>query len=125
MPDRVDELLRQRRLIQEHLAWLDREIARETGKPAAVSPLTSIAHVLSPAGAQSPAAVEPSGSDPILAQYEQNPQNLQQDVRKGCLTAFAIGMALFLGSVGIAYFFYARHLDAKRAGTPGQVQKMR
>jgi|GEM_PF-391365 len=35
MPDRLSELLQQRRLIEEHLAWLNREIAAATPSPAA------------------------------------------------------------------------------------------
>jgi hypothetical protein len=37
MPDRIAELRRQRALLQEHLAWLDREIARETARETASS----------------------------------------------------------------------------------------
>ena len=35
MSDRLAELVRQRALVQEHLAWLDREIARAAQKPVA------------------------------------------------------------------------------------------
>ena len=34
MSDRLSQLLRQRALLQEHLTWLDREIAAETEKSA-------------------------------------------------------------------------------------------
>lgn len=40
MPDRLQQLLRQRALLQEHLAWLDREIAEASG--AATPPVAPI-----------------------------------------------------------------------------------
>ncbi len=39
MSDRLAELRRQRALVEEHLAWLDREIAREGNDPSAAAPV--------------------------------------------------------------------------------------
>ncbi len=39
MSDRLQQLLRQRALLQDHLAWLDREIAEASGNPGAPAPL--------------------------------------------------------------------------------------
>jgi hypothetical protein len=38
MPDRLQELLQQRALIKEHLAWLESEIAAASGNPSAAVP---------------------------------------------------------------------------------------
>ena len=38
MPDRLAELRRQRALVQEHLAWLEREIAATEKTPSATRP---------------------------------------------------------------------------------------
>lgn len=46
MPDRLAELRRQRALVQEHLAWLDRELA-------------ALERTSPPRSAESPAAVDP------------------------------------------------------------------
>ena len=74
MPDRLNELVRQRTLVSEHLAWLDREIARANSMPApAPAPLaTQIAP--SPAGSFVPPTCDTAALtsatakvDPIVA----------------------------------------------------------
>lgn len=134
MSKRLTELQRQRALLQEHLAWLDREIAaaQSAAAPSATptpvvaspspAPLAPSAPTPTPASPlldslpANPAAHLPAPNaaapdvDQIIAQHEQAPGSLQHDTRRGCLMAFWI---LLLGTflvAGIAYALYARHL---------------
>lgn len=110
-PDRLHELRRQRTLMQEHLAWLDREIAAELGQTEATERATPIdVPVLAPpvagqiqARADSKTVMEQE-AETAMAEYRIAPQDIQQDVRKGCLIYFAIGFLLFAAAVVGMYF---------------------
>jgi hypothetical protein len=123
MANRLSELARQRALLAEHLAWLDREIADETvkrlvprqsGSATASVPtgvLPSEATGPTAAGApEIPARAVPApvafASEPaeILDQYRVNPTSVKQDVRKGCLLYFAAAFLLLGLVVAILYF---------------------
>ena len=130
MSDRLAELRRQRELLQQHLAWIDREITAEQAKEnpaetaaklaaavALAAPKTSSASARAPAA--SPAAASPSAgsviaanaspdADRILEEYRVPPRALHSDVRKGCLLYFAAALALFIGVVAILYFALSR-----------------
>jgi hypothetical protein len=115
MSDRLAELVRQRALVQEHLAWLNREIAAaaEVAKAAPAPsgaangpapeatgrPMSVPAHI-PPTAARTPVANAPDAVDPdeIIARYQVAPGAMKQDVRKGCLLYFA-GAFLLLGLV--------------------------
>jgi hypothetical protein len=114
MADRLEELRRQRALVQQHLEWLDREIAAESGKStqaqtgaklAAVVTLSNPANVTAPPGpAESAPQRNPDAADKILDEYRVAPESLQSDVRKGCWIYFAAALAIFFGVVAILYF---------------------
>jgi hypothetical protein len=114
MSERLPELLRQRALIQEHLAWLDREIAAAQGlptppRPVATSPLTAPA----PTTIHAPLGISSKIDDEaatIIGQYQKDPNVLKTDTKRGCLVAFGIGFGLFAVIAFIAYWLYARHL---------------
>lgn len=118
MSDRLAELVRQRALVQEHLAWLNREIATAAEAAKAVAP-TKLAPETSPsptvvsspastpsdilsAGAKSSPTLAgvPTSTDPdeIIARYQVAPGMVKQDVRKGCLLYF-VGAFVLLGLV--------------------------
>ena len=132
MSDRLRELLRQRALLQEHLAWLDREIDAAAGKPAspaglaapAPSVAVSSAPVALPAPASSPAPALPAAaipriiagiatprieaapiSDAAFERYRVEPRTVQQDVRKGCFLYFAAAFVLL--GLGVTVLYYA------------------
>lgn len=120
MSDRLAELVRQRALVQEHLAWLNREIAAaaEAAKPApvpdgpttagspaseATTPSPSIPTATRPAGAAPVLPVAPPAAaavdpDEIIARYQVAPTAMKQDLRKGCLLYFA-GAFILLGLI--------------------------
>ena len=109
MPDRLTELQRQRALAQEQVAWLDREIARETGQalPAAFTPERGPAATPRPATAVRVAAdAEARAAEEILAQYQQPGPSMEKDVKRGCYLYFFLALGLLgLFAVG-AYFLY-------------------
>lgn len=132
MSDRLAELRRQRALIQEHLAWLEREIAAETSgaRPAtvmsrpsppeilasgngtpALSEQPSLSGVAPTAAALATTSVPGPGATPaaadadrILEQYRVGEASLQTDVRKGCFLYFGVAFALLIGVVALLYF---------------------
>jgi hypothetical protein len=120
MPDRLAELVRQRALLEEHLAWLNREIdeaTRSSGAnvsslalappPTARPPLPpQVSTTLTPSeGARSsvPAQNSPSADD-IFAEYRVPPAAMKDSVRKGCLLYFVAGLGLLFVVVAILYF---------------------
>ena len=108
MTDRLQKLLRQKALIQEHLAWLDREIAEHQEVP----PLPASIGLPTPVIAGAPPSTTTSSdeAEKILGQFQKNTGDLQTDTRRGCLLFFSIAMGLFALSVIVAYYFYTRHL---------------
>jgi hypothetical protein len=122
MADRLSELARQRALLAEHLAWIDREIAEETVKrlvpksselpspqvdpdaKARVAPSTATTLPQAPSLPQSVAgAVAPEPTE-ILDQFRVTPAAVKQDVRKGCLLYFAAAFVVLGIVVAILYF---------------------
>jgi len=121
MPDRLAEIRRQRALVAEHLAWLDREIA--AAAPASAAPVAPTAPAVVPAPIAPPAtapstldpaailaaaaAAKPAAQDSAAPSIEDDiaekhlprrqPGSIQQDVRRGCLLYFAIAALLVFG----------------------------
>jgi hypothetical protein len=115
-PDRLPELLHQRALLREHLAWLDRQIAQASGGEQ--RPATTPGDVVNPkptapvrAAPSSVAAGEASlpAADEILEQYRVAPNALQTDVKKGCLLYFA-GAFVLLALAIVAFYFLNRRV---------------
>ena len=122
MADRLSELARQRALLSEHLAWLDREIADETVKrlipkqpeslptsaatdptPRSTAPTAVVERETPPVAAPTAPAIVPAPAE-ILDQYRVTPSTVKQDVRKGCLLYFAAAFVLLGLVVTILYF---------------------
>jgi CHASE3 domain sensor protein len=107
MPDRLAELQRQRALLQEHLAWLDREIAAETSsKPARTFAAENPAIISATVSGSSPTA----DAQGIIAQYASKPASLKDHVRKGCFLYFAFALfALALAVAAVYWHVRGRH----------------
>jgi hypothetical protein len=107
--DRLKELQRQRALAQEQLAWLDREIARESGAGAPVAPVIPVA----PAPAAAPKTAGPAHAEAeaeaMMAQYRSDAESLQSNVKRGCFMYFfaALGL-LFLGVLAFYFLRFGR-----------------
>lgn len=96
MPDRLDDLRRQRELVRQHLAWLDAEIARDRS-PAGV-PTSDSAPL--PEAAPRAAAAPADAADTLLARYQAEAGQDSRRVKLGCwivfFAAFA-SLAVFVG----------------------------
>lgn len=105
MSDRLKELQRQRALLQEHLAWLDAEIARETGALPAVASLLETKGT--PQATATPVSIAGQSAEDILARYNQDkPGNMAKDAKRGCLLYFIFLMcavAIFAAGVYVLY----------------------
>lgn len=111
MPDRLDALLRQRALLREHLAWLEREIAAASAPTAGGTPGRSPPiPTLESASRTGIAATGPApNADAILDRYRPSPGSLQSDVRKGCFLYFAAAFVFVGLGVAALYFLIGRH----------------
>ena len=106
MPDRLDLLRHQRALVQEQLAWIDREIAELSSRAA---PGTTPAPQTPPAPRPSP--VSPAPIAPILAdfpEYQADAASMQSAARRGCLMYAALAFALLIAATVALYFLAYR-----------------
>jgi hypothetical protein len=121
MSDQLRDLLRQRALLQEHLSWLDREIAAASDKtpempvaaavapkppgfppvPLAPEPAAVIATTVVPGDKSADAS---PAAEALFEKYRVAPSAVQQDVRRGCFIYFAAAFALFAVGVVVLYF---------------------
>jgi hypothetical protein len=108
MTDRLQKLLRQRMLIQEHLDWLNREIAENSEIPPLPAGATTPGQII--ATTPSPTINASDEAEKILSKFQKNTGDLQTDTRRGCLFIFSIAMGLLFLAVAVAYYFYARHI---------------
>lgn len=114
VPNRLSELLRQRELIKEQLAWVEREIEATSAKdwptyPAAdAKPDATESALRPPETVPAPAALNagPAMADEIIDQYRVAPDALKTDLRKGCLLYFVGALALVALGVGLLYLVF-------------------
>ncbi|HWA08885.1 MAG TPA: hypothetical protein VG838_05390 [Opitutaceae bacterium] len=106
MSSRLDELRRQRALLQGHLAWLDREIlAAGADEPAPVSKSAFPFPLPTPA----PRAVPPpADADELLARLQaEEEKNRPSPTKTGCWIVFSVVMMALAGVIlGLVYFVY-------------------
>jgi hypothetical protein len=103
-PAHLAELLRQRDLVRDHLAWLDREIASAAG----VEDRTTAT------GAATPVAVEPRQADALVTEatsslraaeiFQPDPVNAAQSTRRGCFIAIVIAFLVTFLTFTAIYF---------------------
>jgi hypothetical protein len=100
-PARLAELRRQRELLREHMAWLEREIARAGGEtPAAVAVEPAAADALTAAASASLRTAETYRPDPLSS---------ARQVRRGCLL-YAAGLFV-LGFLALTLVYFVRYRD--------------
>lgn len=122
--ERRQELIRQRRILEEHLAWLDREIlAAGDELPSSFVIKTDRPSLTTASLASRPDATAfipplPLEAEQIIAEYHQSPDNLKADVKRGCLLYFAAALALLGLAVGLIYFISARRRHQLRPLPP-------
>jgi hypothetical protein len=119
MSDRLQELQRHRAMLQEHLAWLDREIAAlggttrpstlppPEGPSAPFPPPTPVTVPAPPPRIPSPTAqlASAKAAEEIMAQYQPEGLSVQSKTKLGCFIYFflALGMVAL-----VVLIFYLR-----------------
>lgn len=126
MPDRLDELKRQRALVAEHLQWIDQEILRATGAsrpaatppplvPAPIPPATPVPVVAPPSSATNlPGPTAPPAPPPD--QPAPDRQNIHRDMKRGCLLWAAIGLVLVLVAFVLMSWLGRLHRQSPKTG---------
>lgn len=95
-PDRVADLERQRALVREQLAWLDREI--------------EAAHAARGTPPRAPAPPTPARAEPQTAEnlaypaYAPNPTAAHAEGRRGCFLYAIAAFALLIAALTVIYF---------------------
>ena len=120
MSDRLDELRKQRALVQQHLTWLDHEIAAVTVNRLTLPPFAIRQ------GTRGPIPVPPAGAVPIpeLSEFQVDPTDVQVDTRKGCILYAGLAfLVLILILVAIYFLGYRDNpvLFAPAKGGPTMV----
>jgi hypothetical protein len=101
--DRSDELRRQREIVRQHLAWLDRELAAQEGIPAA-----------EPAPYVPPRPISVTASDAdrdaesILSEFRQPAPSIEAQTKRGCILYFSIAVVLMVGAALVILYLYSR-----------------
>jgi len=113
MSDRLEELRKQRALVQQHLTWLDHEIAsvtvtRLTLPPFAMRGTTRppIPSATTPATPKTGATRSPlsAAAVPELAEFQVDPDDVHGDTRRGCIIYSAIAFLVLVLIMGVIYF---------------------
>jgi len=102
MPDRLEELRHQRALVQEHLTWLEHEIAQVTVTRLTLPPFAMRSD--RPGTASRPPTPMPAAAIPELSQFQVDPDNVQGDTRRGCFLYTGIALIIFFAVLAIIYF---------------------
>jgi len=112
MPDRLEELQHQRALIQEHLTWLEHEIAALTVTRLTRSPFSP----RDPVASLPPTSVSRAPQAPVaglpadLPDFQVDSLNVQGDTRRGCLIYVALAIVVIgLGLTAIYFLAYRDH----------------
>lgn len=106
MSDRLTDLRRQRALVQQHLEWLDREIAAAQPRPAETNPTPPP----TPPAAAAPSPVRvpilPTSTDPVVAEFAQpDPVNAARKAKQGCLLYLVVALVVFFATVFVIFHF--------------------
>jgi hypothetical protein len=118
MSERLSELTRQREIIRQHLAWLDREIAREqpadSSSLAAAGPAVNLSSVSSLPGAnQAAPSVGPQTPEveAILARYREQSRALRADNTASRRVYSLIAFLVLMAVIAVGYYIYLQRLQ--------------
>ncbi len=105
MSDRLKDLQRQRALAQEQLAWLDREIARETGGQSLPAPAVIAPRPTATSSVASDTEVE---AEKILERFRHTEHPVRDEVKRGCFIYFFAAFGLLILAL-MGFYFARRH----------------
>ncbi len=111
MADRLEELRKQRALVQQHLTWLDHEIAAMTVTRLTLPPFAMRSGTRPPVAPTATSPDEPPAAGPVaglpipdLADFQVDPDNVHGDTRRGCIMYAAIALIVMALICGVIYF---------------------
>jgi CHASE3 domain sensor protein len=108
--DRLQELRRQRALVQEQLAWLDREIAAASGQATPAKLVVQIPHHASTR--QNLPTTPPAEShevSEVINSFEEASRSNPADAKQGCIWIFVAALVLFALCVFAFYHYVSLH----------------
>lgn len=113
--DRLKVLLRQKSLLEEHLKWIENEIAREKGSddapPTPEDPLLANRLAPTPADNSTPTPTndEPDQTTAVPDIYESlgpDTKSSAKSARLGCIVLFAAAFLVLGGIIWLVYHIY-------------------
>jgi hypothetical protein len=114
MSERLRHLQRQHTLLREHLAWIETEIAHESGHDmsSSSSPANAAATpppVLPlPITARSATPAPFPEADALLEKYAPDERQNPADIRRGCFIVFASALSLLVAGVAALWLLFYR-----------------
>jgi len=107
MADRLEELRKQRALVQQHLTWLDHEIAAMTVTRLTLPPFAMRSGTRPPVPGATTAPINAPAAGmavPELSEFQVDPDNVQGDTRRGCIIYSALAFVIMVLICVIIYF---------------------
>jgi hypothetical protein len=110
MPSRLDELRRQRALLQEHLDWLENEIELSAGAAPVSAPAAAPPPPPRPTATRAPVPSPQAAAEAerLFAEFRAEEEKHRPPPSKaGCWTMFSLILLVLIGIVGgLLYFLY-------------------
>lgn len=113
MSDRLNELRRQRALVQQHLEWLDAEIAAAANRSRSIAPIPAATTHGSGVAASPIESISLSDAPPaadfeaLVAAQKSAPAQSAAEVKRGCFIAFAL-VFVALGLAVYGWYLYSK-----------------
>ena len=107
-PARLAELNHQRALVREQLAWLEREIAKESAGFVPPNVVQPTATIVAPVAVQSRQGLPSQQPSPVAAEaeaYRPDPVSTASDTRRGCFVALAVITLVIVGALTAIYIW--------------------
>lgn len=104
MSDRLPELRRQRALIQQHLEWLDREIAAAQSGPEPTPPASTVAPAATPTPRPTPT---PISTDLPATEFaaQPDPASAARQAKQGCFLYLIVALVIFFATIFAIFHF--------------------
>jgi len=103
MSDRLRQLQHQQSLVREHLAWIDREVARESSQLTSSKSPTADSPPLVPVA---PTAIDLTDADTLVEKYAAGERQNPSDIRRGCLIVFGCSLGLLITGVAALWMLF-------------------
>jgi hypothetical protein len=107
--DRLQELRRQRALVQEQLAFLDREIATASGQATSIPTAPSLPPVSSAHLQRAAPAADSGEVNEFIKSLEEESRSSLAKAKWGCIWIFVATLVLFALCIAAFYYYVKLH----------------